>query len=125
MKKRRQEIRDIEGLIESLQKAETAVGKAALIEVNRLIHELHERRNEVERYGTSQFTTDSLSGVGSVAWREFLRAAKTLAEIDDRGGNTYPQLGDCCLLCRQGLSSDAIALIRRMWDFFNQILKRY
>jgi ABC-type Mn2+/Zn2+ transport system ATPase subunit len=117
IEKRRWEIRDIEGLIDSVKKAQRAVGEATLEDVNRLIRELQERQVESEHSGVTQFTSDSFTAVGSLEWREFLRAANRLAQMESQAGALYPRDGDKCLLCSQNLSGDAISLIQRLWKF--------
>jgi len=113
----KQEVQDIEKLVMQLEQTALLLGPTVEAEVKGLIAQLELRRQEAERVGTEQFRFEQFSRVGTDVWREFVRAAKALADAESHSSTTYPQEGDSCLLCRQVLSTQAIDLINRLWDF--------
>ena len=85
--------------------------------MTRLIDIVHSTRKSVEEFGIEKFYFDGFSAVGSQEWQAFVRAAKDLANAEDKGSGRYPSTGDHCLLCRQTLSDDAAKFIHRLWAF--------
>lgn len=67
--------------------------------------------------GADQFKAESLAQIGTLAWLQFIKAAKALADAEASRGQTYPTPNDACLLCHQTLSPAAIDLIDRIWKF--------
>jgi recombinational DNA repair ATPase RecF len=117
VEKRRQEIRDIDGLIQAIQKAQIELGEMVADEVTALIDKMRGCREDVERSGVNQFEFEPFSQIGSQVWRQFVTAAKALADAEGTREVAYPRPGDHCLLCRQILSNEAIDLIGRLWAF--------
>jgi AAA domain len=115
--KRRREVADLNRLIESIGEAEQALGNRGEAEARGLLTDLGERRRETEHSGIDQFKFDAFSQIGSELWFDFILAAKALADAEAGRDAPYPQRGDHCLLCRQPLSSDALNLIERIWQF--------
>ena len=113
----KQEIKDLEKLIEQVGDAGIALGTTAQAGVEALIAELEARRKDAERVGADQFRFGQFTQVGTAVWREFVGAARRLADAEERRGAPYPQSGDACLFCRQTLSPEATDLVRRLWDF--------
>jgi hypothetical protein len=117
IEKRRQEIRDLDNLINAIQKAQTALGDSAVAETSALTSEVRARREEAESSGVNQFRFERFTQVGSEVWREFVASAKALANAEGRRGEPYPAPGDHCLLCRQPLHAVELNVIQRLWDF--------
>jgi recombinational DNA repair ATPase RecF len=117
VEKRRQEIRDLGNLIQALQRAQVELGEPVVAEVTDLINKLRGCREAAERSGVNQFEFEPFSKIGTDAWRQFVTAAKALADSEGNRGAAYPRPGDPCLLCRQTLSAEAIDLIERLWAF--------
>ncbi len=117
VEKRRQEIRDLGNLILALQRAQGELGEPTGAEVSNLISKQHSCREDVERSGVNQFEFQPFSQIGTDAWRQFVTAAKVLADSEGSRGSAYPRAGDPCLLCRQTLSDEAVHLIERLWAF--------
>jgi hypothetical protein len=115
--RRRREVGDLNRLLESIDEAEQAFGDRAEADVRRLVDDLRERRKETEDSGVDQFKFDPFNQVGSDLWLDFILAAKALADAEGKRGTPYPEKSDHCLLCRQPLSSDAVILIERIWQF--------
>ncbi len=112
----RQDAKDLTALLSSLTCSGRLLGEEAVSEVKGLLENLRSTKLDAERSGAEQFNFDLFAQVGSEVWREFVEAAKSLADSEATGGS-YPSLGDHCLLCRQPLSYEAVSLIRRLWEF--------
>ena len=82
-----------------------------------MITEINFRRQEAERVGADQFRFEQFTQVGRSVWREFIGAAKALADAEAQRGTSYPRPGDACLFCRQTLSPQSMDLINRLWEF--------
>ena len=115
--RRRQEVNDLKSLINSIKLAHGTLGDPAVGQAEALVTEFHKRREDVERLGVSQFTSEQFTRIGSPEWLRFLNSAQTLAEAERAGGPAYPTPGDLCLFCRQLLTPEALDLIRRYWEF--------
>jgi ABC-type cobalamin/Fe3+-siderophores transport system ATPase subunit len=112
-----QEVKDLRKLIAQLDETALALGTTPEAEAKALITELDSRRQEAERVGADQFRFEQFTQVGRNVWREFIGAAKALADAEAQRGTSYPQPGDACLFCRQTLSPQSMDLINRLWKF--------
>jgi hypothetical protein len=118
--KRRAELRqnaaDLRRLSSSLVSSEEVVGAGTASIVKSLLDDLQKAKRDAEHSGAERFKVDSFTQVGTEVWREFLIAARSLAEAEAPDGS-YPRAGESCLLCRQPLSQEATALVRNLWEF--------
>jgi hypothetical protein len=118
LKAKRQELSDLEGLLRRGQAAAKATDQASEAAAKKLIEDLQERQRVAEQFGVQQFACEPLSQVGTDIWRDFITAARHLAEAEENAsGTAYPQQRSPCLLCQQPLSSEAVDLINRLWQF--------
>jgi len=117
IERRGREITDLRNLIIAVQRTNQLLGDTSLTEANELINNVRLCREELGRSGVDQFKSEQLSAVGSQAWRNFIIAAKVLADAESKRGTAYPSEGDHCLLCWQTLPNDAIELLRKFWAF--------
>ena len=113
----RQDVKDLRGLLASLEAADFVLGDAAASGIQGTVENLERTKSEAERSGAEQFKAEFLSEVGTEVWREFVASAKALADAEAKRGVAYPSKEDRCLLCRQPLSRQAIDLIQRLWKF--------
>ena len=113
----RQDVKDLRGLLASLEAADFVLGDAAASGIQGIVENLERTKSEAERSGAEQFKAEFLSEVGTEVWREFVASAKALADAEAKRGVAYPSKEDRCLLCRQPLSRQAIDLIQRLWKF--------
>lgn len=58
----------------------------------------------------------SLTNTGSQAWEIFAKSARQLAILERE---TYPNVGDPCLLCHRPLDEPSVSLVRRFWSFLD------
>jgi GTPase SAR1 family protein len=73
-------------------------------------------RAQAKKLSIDQFETDLFTQIGSDQWQAFVASAHALSQAE-RTSPPYPHDGDHCLLCRQVLSPEAIALVRKFWQF--------
>jgi ABC-type sulfate/molybdate transport systems ATPase subunit len=111
----RQDASDLRSLLRSLGSCEHALGTNAVAETRTLIDGFEKARHDAQEFGVEQFNFAAFSQIGTEVWREFVAAAKSLADAESKSG--YPAAGNHCLLCRQPLSAEAVDLIRKLWDF--------
>lgn len=81
------------------------------------INEFNTANSLAKQLGIDQFKTEFFSQTGSKEWYTFVKAAKNLAKAEQNDDKSYPQDGDRCLLCHQPLTNEAIALIKKLWQF--------
>ena len=112
-----QEIGDLQNLAAAMEKAAALTGEAAEAEVKNLVNEVQLRLGESAEAGIDRLKSDFFRQVGSASWREFVTAAKTLADAEATAVGGYPKVNDPCLLCRQPLSAGAVSLVNRLWEF--------
>ena len=107
---------DLRRFSSSLAECEVLCGAAGESVVGTLLSDLESATLDAERSGAERFRMDSFKQVGTEVWREFIVAAKSLAEAESSAA-TYSTEGQRCLLCRQPLSAEAASLLRNLWDF--------
>lgn len=64
--------------------------------------------------GAESFKQAFFKGIASPQWKDFLTAARALADVE---GDDYPSQNDHCLLCFRPLDAESAALIHRFWAF--------
>ncbi len=114
----------LDTLIAALPTIDAGVANERLVELKNLLDERKTRREAADRAGAEQFAVDGLQAVGSGAWSEFIQAARRLADAESASSDLYPHGNSRCLLCQQTLSSDAVNLLHRLWDFLKGEAKR-
>jgi hypothetical protein len=106
--------RDFWQLLASLKNAIETLGEERRSSYRTQVADLIFRRRVVLEQGATSFKTEFLKTVGGFEWEDFVASARHLADLEHDG---YPHLDDRCLFCQQPLSSDAHALIHRIWAF--------
>lgn len=117
LSKLRRESNDLQDLIAAVDRADASLGAEKERQVATLISNLQARLRESTESSTEHLKSDFFTHVGSAIWREFLRAAKALADAESGPRGTYPITNDPCLLCWQPLTPEAAAFINRLWKF--------
>ena len=118
LKMKRQELSDLEGLLQRLGDAAKATNQDSIADAEKLIDALLESRRVADQFGAHHFACEPFSKIGTEIWRDFVEAARHLAAAEEVAtGLSYPELGVPCLLCQQPLSSKAVDLINRLWQF--------
>ncbi len=118
LRAKQQELSDLEGLLRRGQEASKATEAPSIAVAEKLIEDLRETQRLAEQFGAQQFACEPFRRIGTEIWRDFMVAAKGLAEAEESAsGTAYPQHDSLCLFCQQSLSSKAIVLINRLWQF--------
>lgn len=112
-----QELGDLQNLDAAMEKAADHTGQAAEARVKSLLNEVQLGLRGSAEFGIERLRSDFFSQVGSDPWREFVIAAKALADAETAPIGEYPRTNAPCLLCRQPLSAEAVSLINRLWEF--------
>ncbi len=108
--------------IDALKKALSVIGQFDIAAYGERLGSLQKAEREYERATQESFAGLPIPGLLQEEWREFVRAGEEyLRALEDR--DAYPNEGKECLYCRQPLSPEAVALLRKYRDFCNNDLR--
>jgi hypothetical protein len=108
--------------IDALKKAFSAIGRFDISAYAERLANLQKAEREYEIATQESFAGLTIPGLLQDEWLEFIRAGEDyLRALEDQEG--YPDEGKECLYCRQPLSPEAIALLRKYRDFCNNDLR--
>lgn len=108
--------------LDALKKAFSAVGRFDISAYGERLAALQKAEREYERATQESFAGLPIPGLLQDEWRQFIRAGEEyLRALEDQ--ETYPDEGKECLYCRQPLSPEAVALLRKYRDFCNNDLR--
>jgi ABC-type Na+ transport system ATPase subunit NatA len=102
---------------ERLDKAYQHLGDDEIRRVNQAIEHFLHCQEVVKLAGAEQFSSKYFKATGSVAWHNFIDAAKSLAGEESLPDKPYPQEQDYCILCQQPLSVESRLLILKLWEY--------
>ncbi|WP_341836931.1 AAA family ATPase [Chitinophaga pollutisoli] len=105
----------------AVEKLNQHFGIDYLKKIRNAIQDCLDKESITKAEGVESFKTETILGVGSEQWKNFIIAAETFARMQDPEQHTYPKKGDSCLLCQQPLSPDAINLIANYWSFIKSV----
>jgi len=108
---------DLQSFADKLQKAEDGLSDQAVSDIRKAIAALASAQAAARDVSIDKFKSDKLLHTGSDAWRQFVQAARALAELEQTPEAPYPQPESVCLLCQQPLSAQARDLLVRLWAF--------
>ena len=91
-----QDVRDLRSLVQALTKTSREIGKEAELAISIQISDLNRTREQAERVGSDQFRFEKFTQVGTTTWREFISAARRLAQAETQGQAHYPREGEAC-----------------------------
>jgi energy-coupling factor transporter ATP-binding protein EcfA2 len=108
--------------LDALKKAFSAVGRFDISVYGERLASLQKAEREYESATQESFAGLPIPGLLQDEWRQFIRAGEEyLRALEDQ--ETYPDEGKDCLYCRQPLSPEAVALLRKYRDFCNNDLR--
>jgi archaellum component FlaC len=113
----KQRIEDLDSLIGRLREAQKGLSDQKSEEIRAAVKTCVDCQKAAQQMSIGQFKSEHFAKIGSDVWYKFIAAAKALADAEEGREKAYPQHGDRCLLCRQPLTSDAINLLLRLWEF--------
>ncbi len=108
--------------LDELKKAFSAIGRFDISAYAERLASLQNAEREYEIATRESFAGLPIPGLLQDEWREFIRAGEEyLRALEDQ--ETYPEEERECLYCRQPLSPEAVALLRKYRDFCNNDLR--
>jgi len=106
----------------ALKKAYAVIGGFDIAVYGQRLAALQKAEREYESATQESFAGLPIPGLLQDEWREFIRAGEEyLRALDEE--DAYPEAGKECLYCRQPLSPEAVALLRKYRDFCNNDLR--
>jgi len=100
-----------------IQKLNKYFTKEYLLKVENAVSDCNKKDIIAKKEGIENFNTHKIEEIGTVEWKNFIKAAKDFAEKQKENKDRYPESGDNCLLCHQPLSVGAEELISKYWLF--------
>lgn len=116
IKESKQAITDLETLTRQLKIVEQKLSMEFEETFKSRVMYLSEQEKGAERASIGQFKSDDFSHLGSQTWLKFIESAKELAKLEGQTNKCLDE-NHKCLLCRQGLSKEAVNLINSLWEF--------
>jgi recombinational DNA repair ATPase RecF len=108
--------------LDALKKAFSIIGRFDISVYGERLTSLQKAEREYERATQESFAGLPIPGLLQDEWREFIRAGEDyLRALEDQ--EAYPDEGKECLYCRQPLSPEAVALLKKYRDFCNNDLR--
>jgi len=108
--------------LDALVKAFAAIGRFDILKYTSSLDRFQKAGQQYERATQESFAGLPIPGVLKEEWRQFIQAGdqylKTLQTVD-----RYPAKGEDCLYCRQPLSPEAVALLKKYRDYCNNDLR--
>ena len=108
--------------LETLIKSLSAIGRFDVRSTRKSLERLQKAEQQYEKATQESFAGLPIPGLFKEEWRRFIQAGeeylKTLDEADK-----YPAKGEECLYCRQPLSPEAVALLKKYRDYCNNDLR--
>jgi AAA domain len=108
--------------LDAVKKAFSAIGRFGISAYGERLASLQKAEREYESATQESFAGLPIPGLLQDEWREFIRTGEAyLRALEDQ--EAYPDEGKECLYCRQPLSPEAVALLRKYRDFCNNDLR--
>jgi hypothetical protein len=108
--------------LDALKKAFSIIGQFDIAMYGERLASVQKAAREYESATQESFAGLPIPGLLQDEWREFIRSGEEyLRALEDQ--KDYPEGGKECLYCRQPLSPEAVALLRKYRDFCNNDLR--
>ena len=108
--------------LDAIKKAFSVIGGFDISAYGERLASLQKAEREYESATQESFAGLPIPGLLQDEWRKFIRAGEEyLRELEEQ--EAYPDEGKECLYCRQPLSPEAVALLRKYRDFCNNDLR--
>lgn len=99
----------------TLQKVISRFTEAKVIEVNKLVKDIIEKKNITESISVKNFDDGIFSIIGSPKWKGLISVAKELYD-DERKAKKNKEI-EHCMLCHQELTTESKTLFQKYWQF--------
>jgi len=127
-KGKEKELRNLEKIKKLIGESKQAINKLNqfftteyLAKVKAAINDYNTKKATAIAEGIENFKTESIVGIGTDEWKNFIVTAKAFAEKQKVDNSIYPEKRDNCLLCQQPLSGEAEELISNYWKFIKSV----
>lgn len=108
--------------LEAIKRAFTALGQFDIPDYSGKLGALQKAKREYESATQESFAGLPIPRILEDEWREFIRSGEDyLRTLENQ--EAYPAEGEECLYCRQPLSPEAVALLRKYRDFCSNDLR--
>lgn len=108
--------------LHALIKSFSAVGRFDAPKYAKSLERLHRAEQQYEKATQESFAGLLIPGMLKEEWRLFIRAGEEYLKTLE-GTEEYPTKGEGCLYCRQPLSPEAVALLKKYRDYCNNDLR--
>jgi recombinational DNA repair ATPase RecF len=108
--------------LEALIKSLIAVSRFDVPKYGKSLERLKKAEQQYEKATQESFAGLPIPGVLKEEWRRFIQAGEEYLKTLDEAAK-YPAKGEECLYCRQPLSPDAVALLKKYRDYCNNDLR--
>lgn len=108
--------------LNALIKAFSAVGRFDLSKYAKSLERLQKAEQQYEKATQESFAGLPIPGLLKEEWRRFIQAGEEYLKTLD-GAGEYPGNNEECLYCRQPLSPEAVALLKKYRDYCNNDLR--
>lgn len=108
--------KDIEAIRTAISRLKPLLDDAACQTSRSMLDELKGATQAANKEGAEIVQHKDLKCTGTTEWDTFVEASRTLGHAEK---DTYPEVGDPCLLCHRPLDEPSASLIRRMWGFLD------
>lgn len=108
--------------LEALIKSLSAVGRFDVPKYGKILERLQKAEQQYEKATQESFAGLPIPGLLKEEWRRFIQAGEEYLKTLDEAAK-YPAKGEECLYCRQPLSPEAIALLKKYRDYCSNDLR--
>jgi hypothetical protein len=107
---------------DALVKAFSAIGSFDAPKYGKSLERLRKAEEEYEKATQRSFAGREIPGLLKEEWRRFIQAGEEYLQTLD-AAEGYPSKDEECLYCRQPLSPEAVALLKKYRDYCNNELR--
>lgn len=108
--------------VEALIKSLSAIGRFDVSKYVKNLERLQKAEQQYEKATQQSFAGLPIPGLLKEEWRRFIQAGEEYLKTLDEAAK-YPARGEECLYCRQPLSPEAVALLKKYRDYCNNDLR--
>ncbi len=108
--------------LDTLTKALTAIGRFDSPKYAKSLERFQKAEKQYEKATQESFAGLPIPGLLKEEWRRFIQAGEEYLKTLE-AAEKYPAKGEECLYCRQPLSPEAVALLKRYRDYCNNDLR--
>jgi energy-coupling factor transporter ATP-binding protein EcfA2 len=108
--------------LDALVKSSSVVGRFDVPKYAKSLERLQKAEQQYEKATQESFAGLPIPGLLKEEWRRFIQSGEEYLKTLDEAAK-YPAKGEECLYCRQPLSPEAVALLKKYRDYCNNDLR--